>query len=128
MNRTTRNPATFARWFNEKVPGAYRRLTGQDVYDMTRCGLIGRHDSYDDTVCIREAVDILNYELKRGERVRQEKKEESGPPCCRLCGWPLPPETEGKTGRPREYCDKCEPARARERNAKWRNKRRRCTE
>jgi len=36
----------FAGWFNEKYPGVHRRITTEDVIDMTVCGLIGRYRYY----------------------------------------------------------------------------------
>jgi len=69
-------------------------------------------------------IGILQYEQLRQKREKKATDHEQDQPyCCKLCGEPLPPEPEGKRGRPREYCDDCESKRAKERNSKWRKRR-----
>jgi hypothetical protein len=59
-------PETFAEWFNVTYPSSYRKITGEDVRDLTVCGLIyrdGRYFSRDkDGETIRA---ILQYEQMR---------------------------------------------------------------
>jgi hypothetical protein len=117
------SPEKFAKRFNDKVPGAYRQITTQDIRDMTECGLIKRYGHYlnDD---IQTVINILNYEQLRQKRVEKQEQEAIGePPPCKLCGRPLPAPPEDKVGRPKEYCPNCAPLRATERYKKWRRKR-----
>ena len=117
------NPREFAAWFNEKYTHAYRRITTKDANDMTVCGLIGRYGFYvrDDLETIRG---ILEYEQLREKRSKQKSAEDKlEPPKCRMCCQPLPPQPEGKKGRPKEYCTSCESSRGMERYRKSRRRR-----
>ena len=42
----TANTGKFTAWFNDKHPGAYRRIGAEDIEDMTACGLIGCYRYY----------------------------------------------------------------------------------
>ena len=55
------SPEKFAVLFNEKYPGTYRKITTQDVRDMTTCGLIGRYGFYL-RVDLETIRGILEYE------------------------------------------------------------------
>ena len=115
----------FAALFNEKYPGAYRKVTAQDVRDMTTCCLIGRYGFYlrDDLELVRG---VLQYEQMREKRSAQPTLEDSQePPKCKRCKQSLRPEPEGKRGRLREYCPSCEPFRNTERYRKWRKRKER---
>ena len=120
IERST-NPAKFASWFNSVVPGAYRKITTQDIRDMETCGLIRRHGGYYHHTDLEMVRGILQYEQMREKRSAKEAKEdEHNLPSCKMCGLPLPIEPEGKKGRPREHCSNCELFRNKERNRKWR--------
>jgi len=117
------SPDKFARAFNDKVAGAERRITADDVRLLTECGLIKKHGYYlqDD---LQTVIGILNYEQRRLKTMeRQDEKTSLEPPRCKLCSEPLPPQPEGKVGRPREYCQQCEALRRRERYRKWKKRR-----
>ena len=117
------SPDRFAREFNEVVPGVYRRITTQDILDMTACGLIGKYDCYphNDIETVRA---ILRYEELRQKRIeKQPPNSMSDIRTCRLCGTILPANPIGKYGRPKEYCASCEPARSKTRYQKWRARR-----
>ena len=117
------SPNKFAKEFNEVVPGAYRRITTQDVRDMTDCGLIGRYYFYGHDA-IETVRAIIRYEELRQNRIeKQPLNSISDIRTCRLCGMILPTEPIGKYGRPKEYCASCEPARAKKRYQKWRGRR-----
>jgi len=78
------SPETVAEWFNTKVPGAYRKITSDDLRLMNKCKLIGRYDYY-----IRQDLEtisgILEYEhLQQNKYTRQDKEEK--PPTCKICG------------------------------------------
>ena len=118
------SPEEFAALFNEKYPGACRQITAQGVREMTTCGLIGRHYGYirDDLETIRG---ILEYEQLRENRpLPPTSEEKQEPPSCKKCNQPLPVEPEGKIGRPRRYCLACQLLRNRNRQRKFRDKRR----
>ena len=120
----TTNPDKFAKDFVKTVPGAYRQINAQDIRDMTNCGLIGRYGSYGSTD-IQMVIGILQYEQlfkRRKEKVIQQIQEQLHH--CRLCGELLLPQPYGKKGRPREYCDDCEASRSKNRNRKWRDRKR----
>jgi len=117
------NPDRFAKDFNAVVPGAYRRITPDDVRDMHDCDLIGRYYFYghNDIETIRA---ILRYEELRKKRIEKRPLNSmSDIRTCRLCGMILPTEPIGKYGRPKEYCASCEPARSKTRYRKWRARR-----
>ena len=117
------SPEKFAAWFNDKVPGAYREVTRDDIRLLTECGVIKRYGYYGDTD-LQTVIGILNYEQLRDKRTQKEAQETIvEPPRCKLCGQPLPLQLEGKKGRPREYCQKCESLRATQRYHKWRARR-----
>ena len=117
------SPDRFAKEFNEVVPGAYRRITTQDVRDMTDCGLIGRY-SYYGHVDLENVRAILRYEELRQKRIEKPSpNSESDIRTCRLCGIILPVQPIGKYGRPKEYCASCEPVRSNTRYRKWRARR-----
>ena len=63
------DPVRFASRFNLTVPGAYRRVTGDDVRLMAQCGLIGRCGFFDwsDVEKVRA---ILLYEQLRDRTVK----------------------------------------------------------
>ena len=115
MRQPVLDPNRFAEWFNEKVPGAYRKLTTQDAQDLAEVGLIGKYGYYGRSD-IETARAVLQYEQLREQRSQQENKVRT----CKRCGQPLPAEC-GR-GRPREYCDGCESTRSRERWRKWHEK------
>ena len=101
------NPEAFAQWFNARYPGAYRKITGEDVRDLTICGLIHRYGHYSrihDGETIRK---ILLYEQMRDSRLKKEHELKSTL-VCKMCGKPLIQKLEGKPGRPKEYCPDCE--------------------
>ncbi len=117
------SPDRFAKEFNEVVPGAYRRITSDDVRDMYDCGLIGKYYSFGhkDIETVRA---ILRYEELRQKRIEKPPPNSiSDIRTCRLCGIILPADPIGKYGRPKEYCSSCEPVRAKKRYQKWRRRR-----
>ena len=104
-----------------KIESGYRKITVEDVRDMAKCGLIARYGYYgqDDLQTVRA---VLQYEkLLQNRQHREAIRDNDGNIHCRLCGVLLEPH-DGKAGRPKEYCQDCEPTRSRERNAKWRLK------
>jgi len=61
------DPVKFAAKFNCTVRGAYRSVTAEDIRQITRCGLIGRHGFFtrEDLETVRG---IMMYEqMKRGK-------------------------------------------------------------
>ncbi|MFC2042353.1 hypothetical protein ACFLTV_02515 [Chloroflexota bacterium] len=107
-----------------KYPGAYRQITGNDVEDMTISGLIGRYRYYSESLDGEIIRGILQYEQLREKRPAiQTTKDKLGPPTCKICEQPLPPEPENKTGRPKAYCSACETLRNQERKKKSRRQR-----
>jgi len=119
MGQHITSPDKFAAWFNEKVPGAPRRITAGDVRLMTKCGLIGRYDFYGSTD-LQIVRGILKYEQLR-DRTPDTQAGEAAikPRLCKLCSQPLPPEQDDKKGRPKEYCPQCKSFRLRERHRRW---------
>lgn len=91
---------------------------------MTECGLIKKYGYYSDED-LQTIIAILNYEQRRDKGTQKKAQEVTMDSLrrCKLCGWPLPPEPEGKIGRLREYCSQCELLRARQRYRKWRRRR-----
>jgi len=114
------SPEKFAAWFNEKNPGAYRRITAEDVENLKLCELIYRYGFYSTSQDGKTAMGILKYEQLREKKCTQEAHEKAEPPKCKMCGQTLPTEPEDKNGRPKEYCPKCSPLRGRERQKKLR--------
>ena len=114
------SPDKFVEWFNQVVPGAYRKIDGQDVRDMTELGLVGKYQYYgrSDLETVRA---ILLYEQIRDER-REKACLQDTPRTCKRCRQPLPVQSDGSKGRPSEYCPDCEPFRGRERYRKWHKK------
>jgi len=58
------------------VPGAYRRMTVEDIIDMTKCGLIARSGYYlrDDLQTVRG---VLQYEKLLQNRQHREAVRDS---------------------------------------------------
>jgi hypothetical protein len=108
MAKFITSPDIFAQVFNARVPGAYRRITTNDIRDMVECGLIGRHNYHYESD-LETVRGVLQYEQLREQRLNQKisTNDKSGPPKCRMCGQPLPIEPESKGGRPKEYCPDC---------------------
>ena len=120
------SPEQFAVWFNDKYQGAYRKISADDARDMTACGLIGRHRYYSlsqDGEMVRGILEYEQMREKRSARPTLEGKQE--PPKCKRCAQPLPLEPEIKRGRPKEYCPVCESFRNKERNRRWRKRKKR---
>jgi hypothetical protein len=115
------SPARFAVEFNQTVPGAYRKISVQDVKLLTECGLIGRYKYYAESD-ILTVIGILQYERFREKRIEKEEKAPGKMRSCKSCGTQLPTQEETKKGRRKEYCSKCEPLRSKLRNRKWRMK------
>lgn len=98
--------------------------SGQDIRDMTKCGLIGHYDYYGrfDLHIVRG---ILQYEQMRERRsVKEATDNNQESPNCKTCGQPLPTQLESKKGRPREYCLNCQSSRSTERYRKWQKRKR----
>ena len=120
------DPETFVKWFNQKYPGTYRQITAEDVKQMTACGLICRYRSYSTSQDGEIIRGILQYEQMRETRSPQKATEDKlEPPKCKMCGKTLPPQSEVKKGRPRQYCPSCQSSRATERYRRWRKRKRR---
>ncbi|MBA7612802.1 hypothetical protein ES703_20042 [subsurface metagenome] len=119
----TGNAERFADLFNAKLPGAYRQITAQDIKDMTDCGLIGKYKYYGRTD-LQIVRGLILYEQLWQKRMKKPTVEDKLQIlCCKLCGDSLSTRPEGKKGRPREYCPKCESLRRKDRYRKWRIKR-----
>lgn len=115
------NPQKFADFFNAKVPGAYRKVSSDDIRDMTTCGLIRRYDYYIH-LDIETVRCILLYEQLQQNRQKRDKiRDDDGVIHCRRCGVALA-RPKAERGRPSEFCDKCQPFRGRDRYLKWRSK------
>ena len=119
------NPDKFAVWFSEKYPGAYRRITAEDVSDLTTCGLIGHHQYYSKSRDGETVRGILEYEQMMEKRfVKETIDNNQESPTCKICSQPLPTETDNKIGRPREYCPECQSLRNKDRQKRLRRRRR----
>jgi len=120
MRQPILSPDKFAAEFNSVVAGTYRRIDAEDVRCLTECGLIGRYSYYmrEDLQTVRA---ILLYEQLRDESERKACLKDT-PKTCKRCGQPLSSQSDGRKGRPNEYCPDCEPFRGRERYRKWRNR------
>jgi len=114
----------FAAYFNEKFPGVYRAITAEDALNLKSCELIHRYGFYGTSQDGKTVMGILKYEQIMESRPTQEAHDEMDPRQCKMCGQPLPPELESKTGRPKEYCSGCESLRNKDRQMKWRRRRR----
>lgn len=111
--------------FNEKYPGAYRRIIAADARDMTACGLIVRYRSYSISQDGETVRGILQYEQMREKRSAQQVVEDKVQTArCKMCDEILSPEPENKAGRPKEYCSRCESFRNKERQKKLRRRHR----
>ena len=120
------NPDRFATLFNMKFPDAYRRITAEDVENLSRCELIHKYGYYHLAQDGKTIMGILEYEqMREKQSANQNKEDEQEPPICKMCEQPLPTQSEGKKGRPREYCSSCEPFRNKERYRTLREKKRR---
>lgn len=113
----TSSPKTFAEWFNDKYPGAYRQVGAEDVKDMTDSGLLYHRGYYSGSIDGETIRCVLQYEQMRKNRLTQQDKENKLL-LCKICNQPLLPNPEGKVGRHREYCSECELARYRNRQKK----------
>jgi hypothetical protein len=116
------SPEEFADLFNTKIPDAHRKITSNDVCLMTECNLIGKYKFYgrQDLETVRG---ILQYEQLRetpSATQRPAEYQKRKLKKCKMCGQALFEEPEGKIGRPREYCYKCETKRSRDRQKKSR--------
>ncbi len=91
------NTEAFIDFFKMKFPDMCRKLTVDNVRLMTECSLIGRYKYYlrQDLEIVRR---ILHFEELREHRSAQQDKEKKSP-CCKSCGQPLPPNSEGKLGQ-----------------------------
>lgn len=126
----TGNAERFAAQFNTKLPGAYRQITAQDVRDMTDCGLIKRYGYYIHSD-LETIMAVLQYEQLIEKRIKKPLNEgKLILPRCKMCGEQLLVQLEGKKGRPREYCQKCDKSRYKARYRRWRvrKSRRLCNE
>ena len=123
------SPEKFATWFNNKYQGVYRKISTQDVRDLTACKLIYRFGYYSPPQDGETIRGILQYEQMREQRKQAPPGKENGntiaPVRCKVCGALLLQQTEGKKGRPKEYCLGCEVSRNTERSRKWRERKRR---
>lgn len=120
LEATITSPIKFVALFNSKLPGAYRPIDITDVTDLVECGLLKRYGFF--IRCDLQTVRaILQYEQLRQKRSQELTIEGQR---CRMCGEPLLPQVEGKLGRPKVYCYNCDPLRFKERNRKWRRRRR----
>ena len=123
MNQLITSAGRFATLFNSKVPGAYRPISADDIRLMTECGLVGRYGYYG-REDMQTVIGILRYEQLREKRAHSPPKDTTIElPHCKSCGEPVPPPSEGKRGRPKEYCSRCEASRAKERSRRWRRRR-----
>ena len=119
----SRNGEEFVVWLNMTHPNAYHQITAEYVENLKLCELIHRYGFYSTSHDGKTVMGILKYEQMREKRSANptlEDKQE--PPKCKRCNQPLPPEPEGKKGRPREHCLVCESFRNKERYRKWRKR------
>jgi len=108
---------------DSKYMGYNCQIAVQDIRDMTDCGLI-RHYGYYIHSDLEMVRAVLQYEQLLEKRLKKPLNEEKLIlPRCKMCGEQLPVQLEGKKGRPREYCQKCESARREDRYRKWRIRR-----
>lgn len=119
MRQPVSSPSKFAEWINSALPGMHRKVDAEDIRDMTECGLIGRYGRFYRTD-LEVVRGILQYEqLRYNRQQREEIRGSGGKIHCRRCGVELPPQPDGKKGRPREFCTACQTHRARDRYNKW---------
>jgi len=69
------DPVRFASRFNLTVPGAYRRVTGDDVRLMAQCGLIGRC-AFFNRFDLETVRGILQYEQLRDRAIIRKVEHE----------------------------------------------------
>jgi len=121
MTHLITSPEKFADEVNAKLLGAHRQITADDVRDMTTCGLIGKYGYYGNLDLEMVRCILLYERLKQARQKRDEIRGEDGVIHCRRCGVALA-KSEGKKGRPKEYCPACESSRSTTRGRKWRRK------
>ena len=89
------DPERFAEWFNMSYRGAYRRVSVEDIRDMTECGLICRSRCYSPSQDGETIHAVLRYEQMRQKRSAKLLNEcEPEQPSCKMCSQPLSPEPE----------------------------------
>ena len=71
--------AKFATRFNSLFPGAHRKITADDVREMAKCGLIGRH-GYFEQLDLHTINGILGYELLRAQRLASANSDPMAKP------------------------------------------------
>ncbi len=69
----------FTEWFNQIVPGAYRKITTQDVRDMVGCKIIAKYQ-YFGRADSEVVTAILLYEQLR-EQHRKWRRKRRAVPC-----------------------------------------------
>ena len=69
MERLIIDAEKFAQKFNSLFQGSHRKITADDVREMAKCGLIGRHRYFEQTD-LHTVNGILRYELLRQQRVK----------------------------------------------------------
>ena len=67
MERLIVDAEKFAQKFNSLFQGSHRKVSADDVREMTRCGLIGRHGYYEQ-LDLHTVNGILRYESLRSQR------------------------------------------------------------
>lgn len=125
MPKLTSNPQKFALLFNRMVPGAYRKLTVDDVRKLTELGLVGRYGYYcsDDRWTVIGILQWEQYREGRGGMSARNTSHDHDQRTCKGCSKPLPPlADEVRPGRRGEYCRDCEPYRLRLRKRRSREK------
>ena len=70
MERLLVDAEKFAVKFNSLFQGAYRKITADDVREMTKCGLIGRH-GYFEQMDLHTVNGIIRCELLRDQRLNR---------------------------------------------------------
>ena len=108
-------PEQFLRWLHSSTPELSHEVDIRDIKAMIEIGLIFRHKYFlsDDMEVVRKVIAFI--------KSREERKQADTVRTCKRCGESLPDDNGGR-GRPREYCDKCQPYRIRERFLKHHQK------
>lgn len=70
MERLIVDAEKFALKFNSLFQGSHRKITADDVREMTKCGLISRH-GYFEQMDPHTVNGILWYELLRSQRINK---------------------------------------------------------
>jgi len=70
MERLLVDAEKFAIKFNSLFQGAYRKVTADDVREMTKCGLIGRHGYYEQ-LDLHTVNGIIRCEYLRDQRLNR---------------------------------------------------------